>query len=144
VTTLADDEGRVLTWVLAWLGLTVAGLGIAVGVGCGTRANACPFRKSAPLTSTDGRTIFLSTCAACHGVDARGGRGPDLLGPPISTYDLQKLMSAINNGKPLAGMPAFGKPSLGGQRLSPEQIRAVAQYLIDLRGGPTTSPGASG
>jgi mono/diheme cytochrome c family protein len=137
---LRGDEGRVLTWVLAWLGLTVAGLGIFVGVSCGTHAG-CPFSKPAPLTSTDGRTIFLSTCASCHGIDAHGGRGPDLLAAPVATYDLQTLMGKINNGKPLAGMPAFGKPSLGGQRLSQEQIRAVAEYVISLRASP--SPGGS-
>jgi len=135
---MAGEGGRVLTWVLAWLGLTIAGLGIFVGVSCGTHAG-CPFRQAAPLTSTDGRVIFLSTCAACHGIDARGGQGPNLLGPPISGYDLQMMMSNINNGKPLAGMPAFGKPSLGGRRLTPEQIRAVAEYVVSLRASPSPS-----
>lgn len=128
-----------LTWVLAWLGLTIAGLGIFVGVSCSTHAG-CPFRKT-PITSTDGATIFASTCAACHGADARGGRGPNLLAPPVAEYDLQTLIGKINNGKPLAGMPAFGKPSLGGERLSQAQMTAVAEYVISLRASP--SPGGS-
>jgi mono/diheme cytochrome c family protein len=125
-----SEAGKARTWVLAWLAFSVAGLGLFVGVGCGTKANACPFRKSKPFTSTDGRTIFAVTCASCHGVDARGGRGPNLL---TTTYDQKTLAGKIFNGKPLAGMPAFGKASFGGIRLTQEQIDAVAAYLITLR-----------
>lgn len=140
---MTSDAGKARTWILAWIVFSVAGLGLFVAIGCGTGANTCPFTQQKRLETTDGREIYLATCASCHGASASGGRGPNLLAPPVSAYDAETLAAKITRGKPLAGMPAFGKPSLGGRRLTDEQIRAVAAYLISLRAGASPSPTGS-
>ena len=44
-------------WVLAFVVLAGIGFGTLVGVGCAIGANACPFVKHKPVTTTDGRTL---------------------------------------------------------------------------------------
>lgn len=50
-----------------------------------------------PLSSVDGKELFVAYCAACHGLDARGGGpvAPALKGP---VPDLT-ILTARNNGK---------------------------------------------
>lgn len=84
----------------------------------------------------DGRQIFESICAACHGLDGRGGeRGPDI----ARRRDLQRLPDdalrrIVRQGKPGGGMPPFA--SLGGP-----QIESVVRHLRVLQGqGKATMP----
>src|ERR1700722_5917494 len=60
----------------------------------------------------------------CHGVDARGGQGPDLLRSPLVLDDDngELIGPVIQNGRPSKGMPAFVS-------LPEEQVRAVAEFL---------------
>ena len=71
----------------------------------------------------DGRQIFNTSCATCHGLDARGGEH----GPDITQLDRGvDLTAAIKVGITGKGMPAFGNA------LNGPQIRAVVQYLRTL------------
>ena len=74
--------------------------------------------------AAEGGKIFAATCAFCHGVDARGGSGPDLLRSPVVLDDNQGELigSTVHDGRPTKGMPAF--PSL-----SNEQLRDIAEFL---------------
>jgi mono/diheme cytochrome c family protein len=74
--------------------------------------------------AAEGSKIFGSTCAFCHGADARGASGPDLLRSSVILDDNQgELIGAtVRNGRPAKGMPAF--PSL-----TEEQLRDIAEYL---------------
>jgi cytochrome c oxidase cbb3-type subunit 3 len=70
-----------------------------------------------------GQTQFTASCAFCHGADATGARGPDLLRSPIVAHDVKGNMigDVIHNGRPDKGMPALP--------LSDTQIADIAAYL---------------
>jgi cytochrome c oxidase cbb3-type subunit III len=79
--------------------------------------------------SEAGRALFDSTCAACHGLDGRGGeRGPDIATRQqvVQLSDTETL-TVLRNGKVAAGMPAFS--SLGGV-----QLKQLLAYLRTLQG----------
>ncbi len=86
-----------------------------------------------------GPQIFSSTCAACHGLDGRGGEhAPNIATEPkVQALSDRDLLRIVRSGIPSAGMPGFAST------LSEEQIRAVLQYLRTLQGGGKTvsSPG---
>lgn len=77
--------------------------------------------------STDGETIFNQSCASCHALEAAGSTGT--IGPNLDDSDiaLEAAIEQIRNGG--GAMPAFE-----GQ-LTDEQIDAVAQYVVENRGG---------
>src|SRR6202158_4535055 len=89
-------------------------------------------RKNRPgrCAAGDGRKMFESVCATCHGLDGRGGeRGPNV----ATRAEVQQLSDAetlriLQAGIPAAGMPAFG--ALGAPKL-----QAVMAYLRILQGG---------
>lgn len=77
--------------------------------------------------STDGETIFSQSCASCHALEAAGSTGT--IGPNLdeSSATLEEAIEQIVNGG--GAMPAFE-----GQ-LTEEQIQAVAEYVVESRGG---------
>jgi mono/diheme cytochrome c family protein len=86
-----------------------------------------------------GRTIYLSRCASCHG-ETGGGNGPtalSLMGPPVG--DLtdatwkhgdrpDQVQKVIAQGSPQTAMSAWGGV------LDDAEIRAVAAYVYYLAG----------
>lgn len=96
--------------------------------------------KGSPQTAgeaspAEGRQIFEGRCAACHGLDGRGGeRAPDIAtGPAVQQRTDAKLYEIIKGGNPTAGMPAF--PSL-----DDGSTKALIAYVRLLQGkGPATS-----
>jgi cytochrome c oxidase cbb3-type subunit 3 len=74
--------------------------------------------------AAEGAKIFGSTCGFCHGENARGASGPDLLRSPVVLDDNQGELigQTVHAGRPAKGMPAF--PSL-----TDEQVRDIAEYL---------------
>jgi mono/diheme cytochrome c family protein len=127
-----NQSGAVRAWILAYLLVAGAGLGALVGVGCAVKANFCPWRKPPAQTSTDGRTLYAANCAVCHGPDLHGGtnaNAPSLVAFAAAGYTEDELAKKISRGKPLGGMPRFERI------LTPEQIRAVARFIISQRGG---------
>lgn len=120
------EAGGAKVWILAFLAAAGLGFGALVGVGCALGANACPFRRGETYTGTDGRRLFEANCAVCHGLEGAGtANAPPLTGGP--TLALEELRAKIGRGRPLAGMPSFRRT------LTPEQIAAVARYVLDLR-----------
>ncbi len=84
-------------------------------------------------TTSEGRQIFATTCAACHGLDGSGTQRA----PNIAASDRLRLSSAdilriVSQGVPGTGMPGFG--SLGEARL-----KAVVAYVRDLQGKTTAT-----
>lgn len=77
----------------------------------------------------EGKEIFITTCAACHGLDGGGGEhGPDISHrQEVQRLPDQALMQIVRGGVPGTGMPAFG--SLGDARM-----HAVVRYLRSLQG----------
>jgi cytochrome c oxidase cbb3-type subunit 3 len=62
-----------------------------------------------PKAAERGKQQFQQACAFCHGPDATGGRGPDLVRSALVNRDTDgKLIApAIKNGRPDKGMPSF-------------------------------------
>jgi len=77
-----------------------------------------------------GRQVFMGTCSTCHRADGGGNTiGPNLTdeywlhgGQPDS------VLNTINMGFAQKGMPAWGKA------LKPEDVSAVANYVLSLQG----------
>src|ERR1700737_3845342 len=91
-----------------------------------SRGNAKPAGDSAAL---EGKQSFESICAACHGLDGRGGeRGPDI----ARRREIQRLpdsavLRTVRQGVPGKGMPAFAS-------LTALQVQAVVRHLRILQG----------
>ena len=64
-----------------------------------------------PAAVDAGKTRFGEACAACHGANAEGGRGPNLVeSDHVRTMTDDQLFNTIRRGIPGAGMPAFPLP----------------------------------
>ena len=96
-------------------------------------------RKTATThNSSPGRNSFNSACAACHGLDGRGGdKAPNIAtSARIQHLSGGELSGIISNGVPGTGMPAF-------RSLSPKEIQGLVSYLRSLqgKGEPIALPG---
>lgn len=71
-----------------------------------------------------GRSIFVPTCGFCHGNDAHGKSGPDLVRSALVAHDDKGSVigPVIHNGRPERGMPAF-------PALSNDQIADISTFL---------------
>lgn len=84
-------------------------------------------RRRAELKPTpaveSGQKTFDANCAFCHGEDATGGRGPDLVRSPLVSHDKagDQIGPVILNGRPSKGMPPL--------HLSDAQIKDIAEFL---------------
>jgi cytochrome c oxidase cbb3-type subunit III len=78
--------------------------------------------KPAPAVE-QGKKEFEGNCSFCHGVDATGGRGPDLVRSPLVAHDAagNLIGPVILNGRPDKGMPPL--------HLSDKQITDIAAFL---------------
>jgi mono/diheme cytochrome c family protein len=85
-----------------------------------------PVEDRGPATD-DPKAIFAASCGSCHTLADAGTTGT--VGPSLdeSNVDVQAAAEQIANGG--GGMPAFR-----GQ-LSDEQIRALAEYVVQARQG---------
>jgi cytochrome c oxidase cbb3-type subunit III len=70
-----------------------------------------------------GRAQFQPSCGFCHGPDATGARGPDLVRSSLVAHDVKGdlIGEVIRNGRPDKGMPALP--------LGTEQISDIAAFL---------------
>lgn len=127
-----SESGAAKVWVLAFVLAAGGGLGALIGIGCAIGANACPFADDAGTTATAGETIFAAECALCHGPGGGGSsanpRAPSLVAGASAGLSLAQLVATIERGS--AGlMPRYE------DKLTTEQIQAVARYVIELREG---------
>ena len=89
-----------------------------------------------------GKTVYSATCAACHGIDARGGQlgGPNLLRSQLVLNDREgELIDPVIKGsRAERGMPPVP--------MSDEDVRAVAAFLHSLQAAarPQGAPPESG
>lgn len=94
--------------------------------------------KTATRPSNEGKAIFESACAGCHGLDGRGGeRGPDIANrQPVVQLSDGQIHEILRGGRPAAGMPPFAA-------LGETKLNAVLAYLRSLqgRGAKVVPPG---
>jgi mono/diheme cytochrome c family protein len=75
-------------------------------------------------------TVWARYCVGCHVIDGDGGKDGPELSKAGEKHDLEKLKTWITDPEavnPDAEMPAFG------DRLSPEQLDAIARYLANRK-----------
>ncbi|MGH9449709.1 MAG: c-type cytochrome [Terriglobia bacterium] len=80
-------------------------------------------------TPTQGKTLFVSRCGMCHGIDGRGGEhAPDIATrPAVKRLSDAQLQGIVENGIPSGGMPSF-------RALGRQDIKSVVEYLRTLQG----------
>jgi cytochrome c oxidase cbb3-type subunit 3 len=78
---------------------------------------------------SQGRALFRSNCAFCHGLTAEGGRGPNLVSAPLHHGEEDSdLKRVIHGGVPGTTMPAFSE-------MGDEEIGNLVVYLRSLSKG---------
>lgn len=55
-----------------------------------------------------GEKVYNTSCAACHGVDGKGGVGPSMIGTSVTTGAINDHLNVIVNGVQGTSMQAFG------------------------------------
>lgn len=86
-------------------------------------------------STTEGRQFFEGRCAACHGIDGRGGeRAPDIAtNPKAQGLSDGELARIIHEGVPTAGMPGFST-------LDKSTTNSLIAYLRFLQGQRASAP----
>ena len=71
-----------------------------------------------------GRPLFGQFCGFCHGPDATGARGPDLVRSPLVAHDVNGNLigEVIRQGRPDKGMPPAAT-------ITDEQVADIAAFL---------------
>lgn len=90
------------------------------------------------LLGKEGREIYKTHCAACHGQDARGtGKAPGLAANPrLAGQTAPQLEPVIRRGFPASGMPPVNLPR--------EELNAVASYVAGLNANLKAAPRPTG
>ena len=128
---LAGPRRRRWRVVVAALAGVVVVLALTVWLGNRFGANDLPGQQV--VAGGSGEEIFRNNCMQCHG--ARGEGGPKVGAPAftpggaLAGLTLDQRLEKIRRGRPLRGMPRFGG------KLSPEDIRKVAEYTMTLSEG---------
>lgn len=82
-----------------------------------------PF-ESDPKAAELGRVMFRIYCAPCHGIHAKGGRGPDLTLGTYAAGDRDRdLFGVIARGVPGSEMPAYSS------RIEDQAIWRMVSYI---------------
>ena len=81
-----------------------------------------PTPTSAALVA-QGRSLFLDSCAHCHGADAHGDEGPDLHDVQVSDRYIANIVTRGIKGE----MPAFAK------KLRAGDLPALLAYVRSLK-----------
>ncbi len=83
-----------------------------------------------PAVLARGKGLYESNCAACHGIDLRGGQqgGPNLLRSQLVLSDDhgELITPVVQNGRP---NPPPGSPVMPPFPLAPDAIHAIAEYI---------------
>ena len=71
-----------------------------------------------------GRKQFAESCGFCHGAEATGARGPDLVRSPLVAHDVKgdQIGEVIRRGRPDKGMPPQSN-------MTDEQVADIAAFL---------------
>lgn len=70
----------------------------------------------------EGKTVYDTKCAACHGANGEGGVGKAIVASPVATGELKTHLDVVVNGVPGTAMQAFGA------QLNPIELAAVITY----------------
>ncbi|XZF14971.1 cbb3-type cytochrome c oxidase N-terminal domain-containing protein [Chitinophagaceae bacterium MMS25-I14] len=104
-----------------------------------TSANNVDENSVTPVTDAaqlnDARSIFETTCSACHAKDGGGGIGPNLTDPYwLHGGDIKDVFKSIKYGWQDKGMKSWKDD------YSPKQIAGLASYVRSLQGSKPANP----
>src|SRR5215470_14214471 len=101
---------------------TLASLAIALSPLSASNASSQE-AESRTTPAQRGQKLYEQSCAFCHGADATGARGPDLVRSPLVAHDVKGdlIGEVIRNGRPDKGMPALASTA--------EQVSDIAAFL---------------
>ena len=118
-----DDAESVAAYVAS-----VAGLPAAAGGGGGTETGGGAAGGTRETGGEiDGAAVFTEAgCGSCHTFEAAGSTGT--IGPNLDEAAASTELAVERVTEGMGAMPAFG------DQLSPEQIRAVAEYVSQTAG----------
>jgi cytochrome c oxidase cbb3-type subunit 3 len=92
-------------------------------------------RPGDPALVARGKALYQSTCAACHGIDLRGGQqgGPNLLRSQTVLSDKagELIAPIVQGGRP---NPPAGAPPMPAFPLPQDDIKALAEYIHNVLG----------
>ena len=102
----------------AALALSVASL-----LGSSAHSQQPDAKQEAAAAAERGKKQFAQSCGFCHGPDATGARGPDLVRSAILAHDVKGNLigEVIKNGRPDKGMPPLPATE--------DQIADIAAFL---------------
>jgi mono/diheme cytochrome c family protein len=122
------ESGRAGRVILATL-ITTAGITLA----------ARPARAQEPTADqiAQGKEIFTGkTCWGCHGKDAKGtSNAPPLVNKKAwldADGSWASIEQTVTTGVPKPKKFKVAMPPMGGSKLSPEEVKAVAAYVYSL------------
>jgi len=126
IATLLQGEIEIARLVSYLLTTALVIASIAVSVQSQARDQRSTKGKA---EASSGKQTFAVSCAACHGLDGRGGeRGPNIAADTrIQRLSDAQLSRIVTNGFPRTGMPAF-------RSLGPSSIKSLVGYLRVLQG----------
>ncbi len=80
-------------------------------------------KQAAVEAAARGKKQFTQSCGFCHGADATGARGPNLVRSPLLAHDVNGNLigEVIKNGRPDKGMPPIPATD--------DQVADIAAYL---------------
>lgn len=103
-------------------------------------AKKAPIRTQATKTAPSGADLYKSSCAACHGPDAKGipNLGKDLIDSEFcKTQTDDEMVDFVKQGRAAddpANTTKIAMPPKGGNpALKDDDIRAIIGYLATLR-----------
>ena len=109
-------SGKAQALPRAWV-LTTWWIALAAGTSVAYPQASDRPESSKPVARAAGAELFEAKCAACHGLDGRGGEhAPDIAGAPsVKSRSDAQLLQIIRDGVIAKGMPSF--LSLGDQKI---------------------------
>src|SRR5258707_8120113 len=101
----------------------VLALSVASLLGSSAHSQQPDAKQAAAEAAERGKKQFAQSCGFCHGPDATGARGPDLVRSTILAHDVNGNLigEVIKNGRPDKGMPPLPATE--------DQIADIAAFL---------------
>lgn len=84
----------------------------------------------AEASAADGKTLYVSNCAGCHGPEAKGGMGPALAA--VKDWSPDEFKTALRDGKTPTRTLGAMMPKFADAQLNDEQINAIGNYIKTL------------
>ncbi len=126
--TTGRGEARCESWSVGlWIILLLA-ISAATPHDLAAQQESATQAGETPSANALGQRVFQTRCAACHGLDGRGGEhAPSIIQGQVKSLSDEDLAGIVHNGIPAKGMPEFS--SLGSAT-----IKSVVTYLRELQG----------